>query len=127
ESLQLYQGTTGSPSDLAGAGTKVYDLDATGGGNTLLMKDLSHGSGEPDYVIDVPTAKYNATGDYVTLYAKFSDADAGFEEFGAAQDAAPPPPPSIDIAKTTVDDTANGDDLKILAGRTIHLPLAVHH
>ncbi|HKX77454.1 MAG TPA: hypothetical protein VJM34_02930 [Novosphingobium sp.] len=62
-----------------GAGfNKFYDID-TGGDNTLLMKDLSSGSGGDDYQVLIPTNIVSA-GTYLTLYWKFDEAQAGYEE-----------------------------------------------
>jgi uncharacterized repeat protein (TIGR01451 family) len=60
--------------------TKIFDLDA-GGDNTLLMKDLSSGSGGDDYLVLVSKSLVDAAPNtYLSLYWQFSAAQGGFEE-----------------------------------------------
>ena len=74
----------------------VYDLDATGGGNTLQLFDRNSGSGSDDYTILVPVEKFgdailNPTTTFLYLQADVGTigniyaADGGFEEFNSQQ------------------------------------------
>jgi hypothetical protein len=60
----------------------VYDL----GNNSILLSDHASGSGKFDYQILIPDIDFQGGTDssYVYLYAKFSGANGGFEEFGVS-------------------------------------------
>jgi uncharacterized repeat protein (TIGR01451 family) len=85
---------------------KFFDLDF-GGDNTLLLKDRSSGSGSDDYEVRIPVSKV-PSGDYLTLYFKFTGAQSGFEEARALTKpfvAAP----AIDVTKTVTSVTDGSD------------------
>jgi len=105
DQLQLYVGDAAlSPADLSNASieTKIYDLQDQYG-NSVPLTDLHTGSGTDDYFFMIPVALVDAaSGDYLTLYADFSGADGGFEEFRALS-ADFVPHPEINIVKETND------------------------
>ena len=101
EELQLYYGDAAdSFSDLASL-TKVFDLSGS-----LALVDHNSGSGTDDYFFNIPVSLFAGAdvGDYLTLYADFSGADGGFEEFRALSSEFVPQP-EINIVKET-----NGTD-----------------
>src|SRR5205085_4587500 len=97
DKLQIWQEESGSltnftsGSGFAGAHTNflAYNLDAGGDHWIGLTDGLSHGSGQSDIRILVPTSVFinDAAHRYVTLYSEFGlqagwGADGGFEEWG---------------------------------------------
>jgi hypothetical protein len=101
DELQLYYGdAANSFSDLASL-TQVFDLSGS-----LALVDHNSGSGTDDYFFNIPVSLFAGadTGDYLTLYADFSGADGGFEEFRALSSEFVPQP-EINIVKET-----NGTD-----------------
>ena len=115
DQLQLYIGDAAlSAADLSTL-TKVYDLQTDNGGS-LALTDVNTGSGTDDYFFMIPVDLVDGGGAYLTLYADFSGADGGFEEFRAlSQDFVPHP--EINIVKET-----NGTDNacpNILAGENV--------
>lgn len=95
EELKLYVGPeagAGAFPSFAGL-TLKFDLD-----DPLQLEDTNHGSGTDDYVIRIPASML--TGEYLTLYAAFSDSDDGFEEFRALSSEFIPTP-DIGIVKET--------------------------
>jgi uncharacterized protein (DUF2141 family) len=63
----------------------VYDLDGAGDSSVLLNYALNRGSGSGDMTVLIPTSQFPAIRgqQYVYLYSKFSNAEAGFEEWTA--------------------------------------------
>jgi hypothetical protein len=61
--------------------TLVYNLDGAGD-TSVLLADLSSGSGQSDYMFLIPTSLFNpANGSNVVLYSQFSGTAGGFEEW----------------------------------------------
>jgi hypothetical protein len=92
--------------------TQVFDMSGT-----QALIDTNHGSGTDDYTILIPVSLLgNDPAAYFTLYAQFSGADDGFEEFRALTTEFNPQP-DIGINKETngTDDTCGN----ILAGQTV--------
>jgi hypothetical protein len=115
DQLQLYIGDAALSAADLGTLTKVYDLQTDNGGS-LALTDVNTGSGTDDYFFMIPVDLVDGGGAYLTLYADFSGADGGFEEFRAlSQDFVPHP--EINIVKET-----NGTDNacpNILAGENV--------
>src|SRR4030095_4351811 len=91
--------------------TEVFDLSGS-----LSLIDTNHGSGTDDYIFYIPVSLFPDPGEYFTLYADFSAADDGFEEFRALSTVFTPQP-DIGVLKET-----NGTDdqcLNILTGETV--------
>ncbi|TPK05869.1 hypothetical protein FJ872_25525 [Mesorhizobium sp. B2-5-9] len=123
---------TGLDIYISNAGATLADYNADFAGFTTvfhltadqLLIDSNHGSGTDDYRVLVPVSDFTAAGvspdSYVTLSSGFSGANGGFEEWrtlttpGTGTDT-----PGIGIDKVTVDGTAIGDGLSVLAGDTI--------
>jgi hypothetical protein len=78
EQLQIFFGAAATTS-LAGL-TEAYNLLDDNGG-PLNLVDHNSGSGSDDYVFYIPTDLITDTSGYLTLYADFTGADGGFEEF----------------------------------------------
>lgn len=78
EQLQLFYGAAATTTI---NGTKFYDLQNDSPNGFLDLVDNHHGSGSDDYVFYIPVSLIPAGQDYLTLYANFSGADGGFEEF----------------------------------------------
>ncbi|MDX8452730.1 hypothetical protein RFM98_08180 [Mesorhizobium sp. VK9D] len=95
--------------------TSIFDLSSS-----QLLIDSNHGSGTDDYRVLVPVSLFTAAGaapgSFVTLYSSFSGSNGGFEEWrtitttGGTEDH-----PAIAIDKVTVDGSASGDGLTVLA------------
>src|SRR3954452_17067297 len=119
DQLQLYVGDAAvSAADLSNASieTKIYDLQTAHGGS-LALTDVNTGSGTDDYFFMIPVSSVDAaSGDYLTLYADFSGADGGFEEFRALS-ADFVPQPEINIVKET--DGTDNQCPNILTGSTV--------
>jgi len=111
DDLQIFWGSAAVSGDevvggLSGSGLhKVFDL----GGSQPLV-DHNHGSGTDDYQFLIPVDLFaGATaGSYLTLYADFSGADGGFEEFRVRSADVGDGLPAItvvkDVAPTIVDE-----------------------
>lgn len=94
DELQIYftanPDLTGYDGGFGADATLVYDLDA-GADSKIRLSSLvaGPGSGRGDLAFSIATRAFTALGataeSYVVLYARFSDANSGFEEFGAAQ------------------------------------------
>jgi hypothetical protein len=91
----------------------------------VTLSDHSHGSGTDDYVILVDKSLFAGVNpaDFLTVYAKFSGNDGGFEEFRAKpaddDDGDGDSAPSLLIIKDTLAPTANGtsvEDQTVLTG-----------
>ncbi|MER9655078.1 hypothetical protein NKJ26_16395 [Mesorhizobium sp. M0152] len=123
---------TGLDIYLSGAGATLADYTADFAGFTSvfhlsadqLLIDANHGSGTDDYRVLIPVSVFTAAGatagSYVTLFSSFSGSNGGFEEWRTT--TAPgsvPDTPGIGIDKVTIDDSAIGDDLTVLAGEAI--------
>lgn len=126
DQLQIYFGAAATSDDFS-ALTKVFDLVGDYGG-PLALVDHNSGSGSDDYVFYVPVDLITDTSGYLTLYADFSGADGGFEEFrvksldvgdglpiiNVVKDASPTTIPEgtpTDITYTyTLTNTSPGDD-----------------
>ena len=59
------------------------------------MADWNTGSGHGDYVVKIPVPDYGDLypDSYIYLFAEFSNAQGGFEEFALGPTTSPPPPP----------------------------------
>jgi hypothetical protein len=105
--LQIFTGTTGSPSGalIDGSGnvtfpafptmTRIYDLDGAGDMSIELNYLLNSGSGSGDMFAYIPNALF-VSGTYVTLYSLFgpppSANNDGFEEWAVRIVEGPPLP-----------------------------------
>lgn len=78
DQLQLFYGAAATTS-LAGL-TEFYNLQDDYG-SSVPLDDLHSGSGSDDYYFLIPTSLVLDKSGYLTLYADFSGADGGFEEF----------------------------------------------
>ncbi|TPI82639.1 hypothetical protein [Mesorhizobium sp. B2-8-9] len=123
---------TGLQVYISGAGATLTDYNAGFAGfvpvldfsGAQLLIDANHGSGTDDYRVLIPVSAFIDAGvtpdSYVTLYSSFSGSNGGFEEWrtitgsGASEDN-----PAIAIDKITVDGTASGDGIVVLAGDAI--------
>jgi len=97
DELQFYTSATGSQTTttVGSLGTLRYDL---GTGNSVIVDDnFSHGSGQGDARILIPTSAFGAAlaTDFVYLVAHFSNASGGFEEFAIQASASAIPLPSV--------------------------------
>src|SRR5207302_1094270 len=92
---------TGSGLDPTHGFSLAYNLDGGSGGDTqLLLMDHTSGIGSSDYTFWVPTSDFATNTGYLTLYAQFTNADAGFEQFSALTKLADGP--SLAIFKDTI-------------------------
>ncbi|MER8376300.1 hypothetical protein [Mesorhizobium sp. M1406] len=84
--------------------------------------DANHGSGTDDYRVLIPVSAFAGVDDgaYVTLYSSFSGSNGGFEEWRTTTTpGSGTVTPGIGIDKITIDGTAAGDGLTVLAGDAI--------
>jgi len=109
DKLQLYTASTPNItgtqlSDLSGAASLRYDMDAGGDYTVYLNGNLQQGSGHDDMEVLIPTSYFSgaAPTDYVYLYSQFGlqgggyATSDGFEEWKALRGLnAPPPPPDV--------------------------------
>ena len=99
-SLKLYSAADGDLTPAVGdltapaGATPLYDMDSSGDIQVVLA-DWNTGSGHGDYVVKIPVADYGdlSPDDYIYLFAEFSNAQGGFEEFALGPTTSPPPPP----------------------------------
>ena len=98
EDLQLFVGDPAGADFYPGFDGRTPAFDLAG---SVLLDDTNHGSGTDDYVIRIPESMLSG-GDYLTLYARFSGSDDGFEEFRALSTEFVPTP-DIGILKETND------------------------
>jgi len=116
EDMRIYSSTFGADEPTFNANfvvsgfTKVFDL-----GDSLLLDDSNHGSGTDDYVFYIPTSLFTGS-DFLTLYARFSGSDDGFEEFRVkTQEFVPQPDIGINKQTNETDDTCPD----VIAGSTV--------
>jgi hypothetical protein len=95
DSLQIYLGTTKSPTitEISDLGTMIYDL---GIGNSILLNyDLNHGTGSGDMLAYIPTSLFTGSpSQNVYLYSSFGSAygsNDGGEEWAATTAPVPEP------------------------------------
>lgn len=95
DSLQIYQGNTGSltTTTLSDLGTKVYDM---GSSNWIKLNySLNAGSGQGDMYANIPNSVFG-TGTYVYLYSSFGanyPNNDGYEEWATVGPSTAPPVP----------------------------------
>ena len=98
DQLQIFQGKTGDASNYPNLGTKIYDMNAGAGGNSILLDyGLNSGSGSGDMFAYIPDSLFDPSVPFVYLYSLFGAnmaadgaADAGFEEWAVLQGTTPP-------------------------------------
>ena len=86
EQVQIYLGAAGNLIGYPNLGTLVYDMDAGADSRVELDYNTSSGgSGKGDMLLLVPDANFqSSTNEFVYLFSKFSNADAGFEEWAVS-------------------------------------------
>jgi uncharacterized repeat protein (TIGR01451 family) len=130
EEMKFY--TSSRPATLAdysngslGTGfTLAYDLNPDGSQNLLLI-DHAAGSGKDDYIFYVPTSDFADKSGFLTLYAKFANANGGFEEFSTLTNNATGALPSLSIVKTVTSVVDANHDGIIDGGDVINYDILV--
>lgn len=86
DQVQIFLGAAGDLVGHPNLGTLVYDMDAGSDSRVALDYNTSSGgSGKGDMLLLVPDASFaTSTNSFVYLYSRFSDHDAGFEEWAVA-------------------------------------------
>ncbi|MCW1427789.1 DUF11 domain-containing protein [Novosphingobium sp. JCM 18896] len=134
ESLKLYFSDEPATSDLYDQNlpgfTQIFSM-----ANPLLLT-ADNGSGHDDGGFFIPASLFGGVGadDYITLYAKFTNSDGGFEEFRAlTQPDAPDPDPGNDITQYSIEKTfvsvtgGNGNGLADHAGDVINYQVTIEN
>lgn len=114
DQLELFTGGAATSVADLGSLTKIYDLQVNNG-SSLSLVDHNSGSGTDDYYFLIPVSIVTGGPD-LTLYADFSGADGGFEEFRAVSTVFTPQP-EINIVKET--DGTDNQCPNILVGSTV--------
>lgn len=87
QELKIFLSPTASLSTLAGL-TPIFTLD-----QTVNLKDVNSGSGRYDLLVDISNSLFTGSNDqYLYLYSKFNNTDAGFEEWSVGTPQTTPIP-----------------------------------
>ena len=112
--FKIYQAATGTVSSQAALGTAQFDMDGGPHGNqTINLTDYGSGSGTSNFAFYVPKSSIDTSKEYVYLFAKFTNAEGGFEEWGTGKAAVAAPAvthPGFEVDKTVDKATVDGVD-----------------